>query len=116
MKYLVVFLLLYSTQCLAGNDSLNKNGYLLFKWNPSTLVAYSSIQLGAEFFYKPNWSLHTEAGLIIPYFEKAALSPEDNKGYRFKLHHRYHFGKYFIDPELHLGVHYKSNESLQHNL
>src|SRR5690606_3950855 len=97
----------------AQQDSLPRTHEWLLKWNPFSLIGYPSVQLGAEYFYKPLRSLHAEAGLILPLFEQAAISPEDNHGYRLQFQHRHYYKNcFFIGPEIQFtDVHYKSTES-----
>lgn len=112
MKHLALLLfLINAVPVFAQDKTIDNKGKFSLKWNPFTLLSYSSIQLGSEYFYKPNWSLAAECGIILPMYEAAAITPENNHGYRFKLQHRYYIHNFFVGPEIHiLNVRYKNNE------
>lgn len=104
MRYLALFLLLFPAVAIAQKPDRDRRDLWMLKWNPLTLWGYSSIQLGGEYFFSSNKSLHLELGYITPLFPEAALSYSDIHGFRFKVNPRYYFRKLFFGPELHCSA------------
>lgn len=114
-KLITLSFILLSVACFAQGASTAYHA-LVLKWNPLTLIGYSSVQIGGEYFLNRRNSLQLECGLITPLFEKAAISSENNQGYRVKLQYRRYFEKWFVGPEFHfVSVQYHASKSFAQN-